>query len=167
MPQLDRSVSSERKVRKMANRLTAQQAIDVAGDCVRQVTHSSRPLNLGEQLVLFGVFSQQQAAAVRHNVVANGVIGVPRFNFSLDPTFLITLGGSTTLGQLVGVIRQNSVPNQPGLVLGLKEPTDSSHVAFAAMHLAEAAASLARLTFKQKPTSKTRKRTKKATRKAR
>src|SRR2546423_14899662 len=126
----------------MPQKLTAQQAIDIAGDCVRQVTGSTRPLNLGEQLLLYGVFTPQQTAAVRHNVVANGVIGVPHFNFSLDPTFLITLGSGNTLGQLVGVIRQNSVPNKPGLVLGGSKLTESEHFAIAATRFAEAAASL-------------------------
>ena len=123
----------------MPNKLTAQQAIDVAGDCVRQVTGSGRPLNLGEQLLLYGIFTQQQAAAVRHNVCANGVIGVQRFNFSLDPTFLITLSGSTMLGQLVNTIRQNSVPNQPGLAFGGQGASEPERFAVAAKNFAEAA----------------------------
>jgi hypothetical protein len=127
----------------MPNKLTAQQAIDVAGDCVRQVTGSGRPLNLGEQLLLYGIFTQQQAAAVRHNVCANGVIGVQRFNFSLDPTFLITLSGSTTLGQLVNTIRQNSVPNQPGLAFGGQGASEPERFAVAARNFAEAAANFA------------------------
>jgi hypothetical protein len=127
----------------MPQKLTAQQSVDVAGDCVRQVTHSHRPLNLAEQLVLYGVFTPQQSAAVRNNVVANGMIGVHRFNFSLDPQFLITLSGGWTMGQLATVIRQSSVPNQPGLVLAAPAPTGPEHFALAAMHLAEAASSFA------------------------
>ena len=140
----------------MPQKLTAQQAIDVAGDCVRQVTGSARPLNLGEQLLLYGVFTAQQAAAIRHNVVANGVIGVPRFNFSLDPTFLITLGSGNTLGQLVAVIRQNSVPNAPGLLLEAPSGNESEHFAIAAMHFAEAAARFAKYSSKKtrKPKAK-------------
>lgn len=49
---------------------------------------------------MYGVNSAQQAAAVRHNVVANGSIGVPQFDFSLHPGFLVALGGSWTIGQL-------------------------------------------------------------------
>jgi hypothetical protein len=149
----------------MPKNLTAQQAIDVAGDCVRQVTHSNRPLNLSEQLLLYGVFTVQQVAAVRHNVVANGTIGVPRFNFSLDPTFLITLGSGTSLGQLVGVIRQNSVPNQEGLVLGGGKATASEHLAIAALHLGEAAASFAASTSKRKKAGKRKKAAKKSSKK--
>lgn len=97
----------------MAQKLTAQQSMMITGDCVRQVTGSTRPLNPIEPLVMYGVNSTQQAAAVRHNVVANGSIGVPRFNFSLHPGFLATLSGSWTIGQLAATIRDNSVPNQP------------------------------------------------------
>jgi hypothetical protein len=140
----------------MPPKLTAQQAIDVAGDCIRQVTHSHRPLNLAEALVLYGIFTPQQAAAVRNNVVANGVIGVPRFNFSLNPTFLINLGSSSTLGQLVAVIRQNSVPNQPGLLLDAPESTGSENLALAAMHLAEAAAHFSKSTTKRKSRGKSK-----------
>jgi len=60
---------------------------------------------------MYGVNSAHQASAVRHNVVANGSNGVPRFNFSLHPGFLATLSGSTTIGQLATTIRQNSIPN--------------------------------------------------------
>jgi hypothetical protein len=95
----------------MPQKLTAAQSLTITGDCVRQVTGSTRPLNPAEALVMYGVNSAQQAAAVRHNVVANGSIGVPRFNFSLHPGFLITLSGSTTIGQLADTIRQNSIPN--------------------------------------------------------
>src|SRR5215212_7316184 len=96
----------------MPQKLTAQQSLMITSDCVRQVTGSTRPLNPIEALVMYGVNSAQQASAVRHNVVANGSIGVPRFNFSLHPGFLITLSGSTTIGQLAATIRQNSIPNQ-------------------------------------------------------
>jgi hypothetical protein len=147
--------------KEMPKKLTAQQSIDIAGDCVRQVTHSHRPLNLADQLLLYGVFTQQQTAAVRNNVVANGVIGVPRFNFSLDPTFLITLSSSTTLGQLVGTIRQNSVPNQAGLVLGMQGLNDSEHFAVASMHLAAAAESLSASASKSKQGGRVSKATKK------
>jgi len=142
----------------MPQKLTAQQAIDVAGDCVRQVTGSTRPLNLGEQLLLYGVFTPQQAAAVRHNVVANGVIGVQRFNFSLDPTFLITLGSGNTMGQLVAVIRQNSVPNAPGLLLEAAGGNESEQFAITAMHFAEAAAIFAASSSKKIPKTQTRRR---------
>jgi hypothetical protein len=95
----------------MPQKLTAQQSLIITSDCIRQVTGSTRPLNPIEALVMYGVNSAQQAAAVRHNVVANGSIGVARFNFSLHPGFLINLSGSWTIGQMAGVIRQNSIPN--------------------------------------------------------
>ena len=96
----------------MAQKLTANQSLMITSDCVRQVTRSTRPLNPTEALVMYGLNSAQQASAVRHNVVANGSIGVARFNFSLHPGFLITLSGSWTIGQLASTIRQNSIPNE-------------------------------------------------------
>jgi hypothetical protein len=95
----------------MPQKLTAQQSLVITSDCIRQVTGSTRPLNPVEALVMYGVNSAQQASAVRHNVVANGSIGVPRFSFSLHPGFLIGLSGSWTIGQLASTIRQNSIPN--------------------------------------------------------
>ena len=104
----------------MANKLTAQQSITVAGDSVRQVTGSTRPINLAEQLLLYGIFNNQQSAAVRRNVAEDAAIGVQRFNFSIDPTFLTFVGSGTTMGQLSSVIRQRAVPNQSVLSVNLK-----------------------------------------------
>ena len=131
----------------MPQRLTAQQSLMITGDCVRQVTGSTRPLNPTEALVMYGVNSAQQAAAVRHNVVANGSIGVPRFNFSLHPGFLITLSGSTTIGQLAATIRQNSIPNQQ-VAASFAAPSMSKAETFAAASakFAEASALFAEAT---------------------
>ena len=125
----------------MPQRLTAQQSLMVTGDCVRQVTGSTRPLNPTEALVMYGVNSAQQASAVRHNVVANGSIGVPRFNFSLHPGFLITLSGSWTIRQLATTIRQNSIPNQQ-VAASFAPPvmTEAETLAAAAAKFAEASA---------------------------
>jgi hypothetical protein len=124
----------------MPQKLTAQQSLMITGDCVRQVTGSTRPLNPIEPLVLYGVNSPQQASAVRHNIVANGSIGVPRFNFSLHPGFLATLSGSTTIGQLATIIRQNSVPNQPVMAFAAPEMTEAERLAAASAKFAEASA---------------------------
>lgn len=123
----------------MSEKLNALQAMLVANDCVRQVTHSNRPLNPSEQLLLYGVNTPQQTAAIRHNVVANGSIGVQRFNFSLHPGFLATLNKSWTFKQLAGVIRQNSVPNTERMLFAQPEFSDIEKVAATSAKFAEAA----------------------------
>lgn len=150
----------------MPQRLTAQQSLMITGDCVRQVTGSTRPLNPTEALVMYGVNSAQQASAVRHNVVANGSIGVPRFNFSLHPGFLITLSGSWTIRQLATTIRQNSVPNQDGAA-SFAPPalTGAEALAAAAARFAEASALFVEAVAKPPATS--RKAAKKAAKAAR
>ena len=131
----------------MPQRLTAQQSLMITGDCIRQVTGSTRPLNPIEPLVMYGVNSAQQASAVRHNVVANGSIGVPRFNFSLHPGFLATLSGSWTIRQLATTIRQNSIPNQQ-VAASFAAPvrTEAETLAAAAAKFAEASALFAEAT---------------------
>jgi hypothetical protein len=96
---------------------------------------------------MYGVNSAQQASAVRHNVVANGSIGVPRFNFSLHPGFLAMLSGSTTIGQLAATIRQNSIPNQE-VAASFAAPvmTEAETLAVAAAKFAEASALFSELT---------------------
>jgi hypothetical protein len=131
----------------MPQKLTAQQSLMITGDCIRQVTGSTRPLNPIEALVMYGVNSAQQASAVRHNVVANGSIGVPRFNFSLHPGFLITLSGSWTIGQLAGTIRQNSIPNQQvDASFAAPAMSEAETLAAAAAKFAEASALFAEAT---------------------
>lgn len=132
----------------MSESLTALQAMQVAIDCVRQVTHSSRPLNPSEQLALYGVNTAQQTSAIRHNVVANGVIGVQRFNFSLNPAFLATLNKAWTFKQLAGVIRQNSIPNTRNLLFARTQDSDAEKIAAASAKFAEAAEILAELSNK-------------------
>src|SRR6266850_4639757 len=124
----------------MPAKLTAQQSVMITGDCIRQVTHSTRPLNPVEPLVMYGVNSAQQAAAVRYNVVANGSIGVPRFNFSLHPSFLATLSGSWTIRQLASTIRDNSIPNQPDMNFAPSVATETEKLIAASAKFAEASA---------------------------
>lgn len=96
---------------------------------------------------MYGVNSAQQASAVRHNVVANGSIGVPRFNFSLHPGFLATLSGSWTIRQLATTIRQNSIPNeQVAASFAAPAMTEAETLAAAAAKFAEASALFAELT---------------------
>lgn len=123
----------------MSEKLDALQSMLIANDCVRQVTRSNRPLNPSEQLLLYGVNTPQQAAAIRHNVVANGSIGVQRFNFSLHPGFLATLNKSWTFKQLAGIIRQNSIPNTERMLFAKPEFSDIEKVAAASAKFAEAA----------------------------
>jgi hypothetical protein len=130
----------------MPQKLTAQQSMMITGDCIRQVTHSTRPLNPIEPLVMYGVNSAQQASAVRYNVVANGSIGVPRFDFSLHPGFLATLSGSWTISQLAATIRGNSIPNHPAMDFAAPRATGADKLVAASAKFAEASALFAEAT---------------------
>ncbi|HEX5701713.1 MAG TPA: hypothetical protein VFX97_00680 [Pyrinomonadaceae bacterium] len=142
----------------MPAKLTAQQSLMITGDCIRAVTGSTRPLNPIEPLVMYGVNSAQQASAVRHNVVANGSIGVPRFNFSLHPGFLATLSGSWTIRQLATTIRDNSVPNEPAMNFVAPPANSAEKLMAASAKFAEASALFAEAAA---PPTKTAKKTKK------
>lgn len=101
----------------MPVKLTAGQSTKITSDCVRQVSGSTRPFNPAETLQMFGINFTQQITAVRTNIVSSGSIGVPAFNFSLNPGFLATLNNQWLMGQLSDVIRNNSVPTQPRLAI--------------------------------------------------
>ena len=149
----------------MPSKLTAQQSVMITGDCIRQVTHSTRPLSPGEPLVMYGVNSPQQASAVRHNVVANGSIGVPRFNFSLHPGFLATLNGGWTIAQLATTIRTNSIPNQPAMNFTAPVATAPQKLMAASTKFAEASALFAEAMGAEGELKKGRKKTSKGKKK--
>ena len=92
------------------SRLSAGQCLTISSDCVFDETGNPQPVDPSRSLNSYGINTSEQASGVRRRVVASPTLGVPRFNFQIDPNALKDLSGSWTLGQLSDRIQDTAVP---------------------------------------------------------
>lgn len=100
----------------MATKLTAGQSLQITSACIRQITHSTRPLNQSEELKKYNVNTTQQISAIRSLIVTDTDIGVPHYTdtasgarFRIDANSLKDMSKDWTILGLATIIRSDSV----------------------------------------------------------
>jgi hypothetical protein len=84
--------------------MSRTQSLTVAGKSIRAVTHSTRTLDPGDILQLYGVITSQTVAQVRATITGDPNNGVAQFGFSLDGNALALMSPSWTLDLLASTI---------------------------------------------------------------
>jgi hypothetical protein len=87
--------------------LTAAQLFAIVSASIQAVTGSTQPLNSGQPLQAFGIFSPQQLAQLNASIANN----VSQTGFTLGPNALSAISASSTIAQLEQAISDGATPN--------------------------------------------------------